>query len=178
MKNHSALFNGIMTGQCGEKMLVTDHKTGGGSSCNLGSFNLAYYVTLHGKFNFIQFKEDVRASVRILDRIIDVNKYPIPEIEKVSKDVRELGIGVMGYHDMLIKMGLVYGSEEALKFTKCLFKIMNEEAVNESEKISKTLGSFPAFDKIRSGIIQSRRNSFLLSIAPTGSLSIFSNNLS
>jgi ribonucleoside-diphosphate reductase alpha chain len=164
---------------CGEKMLVVLRKAldawlkkyeGGGSSCNLGSLNLIKYVK-DGQFNFKKFETDVRLGVRILDQIIDVNKYPLEQIEYITKDIRELGLGVMGYHDMLIEMGIPYDSEDAYQFEEKLFGSMYRAAINESEKLGIEIGVFPSCSK--SKLKDSpRRNSFVLSIAPTGTLSM------
>jgi ribonucleoside-diphosphate reductase alpha chain len=159
---------------CGEKTLVIlrDSKSefnNGGSSCNLGSLNLTSYVK-DGMFYFYKFEKDIRTAVRFLDAVIDINKYPLKSIEYVTKDIREIGLGVMGYHDMLILMGISYDSEDAIKLENDIFKRLYEVAKNESELIAKENVPYPACD-----LEIPRRNSFLIAVAPTGTLSLFSN---
>lgn len=159
---------------CGEKTLVIlrdkdSEFHNGGSSCNLGSLNLTAYVE-NNQFYFYKFEKDVRTAVRFLDAVIDVNKYPLESIEYVTKDIREIGLGVMGYHDMLIMLGVPYDSEEAIKLERDIFKKLYESAKSESEILASEKGSYPACD-----IETPRRNSFLIAIAPTGTLALLSN---
>jgi ribonucleoside-diphosphate reductase alpha chain len=163
---------------CGEKTLVVmrnkeSEYNSGGSSCNLGSLNLSKYVDKDGKFMFEIFKHDIKLAVQFLDSVIDVNKYPLESIEYITKDIREIGLGVMGYHDMLIKIGISYDSEQAYKFESELFSVLYMEAVKESEHLGGVYGSFPCCDK--SSLTSPRRNSFVLAIAPTGTLSLLAN---
>lgn len=172
------------TNPCGEQPLYPY------DSCNLGSINLAKmtktedgsdpldWIGIPGKVqvDWDKLKTTVRRSVHFLDNVIDANKYPIPEIENMSKTVRRIGLGVMGWADLLILMGIPYNSEEAFKLGEQIMKFITEEGRKMSCEIGKKRGSFPAFkDSIwhKSGW-PAMRNSTVTTIAPTGTISIIS----
>jgi ribonucleoside-diphosphate reductase alpha chain len=155
------------TNPCGEQPLLPFE------SCNLGSINLSKFVVGRGKFNWGFFEKTVRTAVRFLDNVIDKNTYVLKEIEKETKRNRKIGLGVMGFADALIKMGVQYDSGEALSFAEKVSKFLEEKAVSESSEISKVKGVFPAF---KGSLWDKRgvrmRNSTVTTIAPTGSISI------
>ncbi len=168
----------IATNPCGEQPLSA------WAVCNLGAMNLSAYVR-SGKFDFENFGKDVKVAVRFLDDVIDDTHYFIPENEKVAKDIRRQGLGIMGLADALIKMEIKYGSDESLKVIDKIFKTLRDNAYISSSDIAKEKGSFPKYNKekylkgwhikmlpeeIRRKIAkQGIRNAVLLTIAPTGS---------
>lgn len=151
------------TNPCGEAPLL-DYE-----SCNLGSINLSKFVD-EGKINFQRLEKTVRLSVRFLDNVIDANRYPIPEIEKTTKMNRKIGLGVMGFADMLILLGIPYASEKAVATAEKTMKFIEDVAVDQSQKLAKKRGPFPNLEK--SIWKKPIRNATLTAIAPTGSISM------
>jgi len=154
------------TNPCGEQPLLPYE------SCNLGSINLSAHV-IDGKIDWDKLEETIRIAVRFLDDVITVNKYPIPEIEKATLRTRKIGLGIMGWHDMLIKLGIPYDSDEALRLAMKVMRFITETATHTSMQLAEERGVFPAWEGStweKEGI--RLRNATLTTIAPTGSISL------
>lgn len=153
------------TNPCGEVPLLPYE------SCNLGSINLAR-MFVDNKFSYEKLRHTIHIAVHFLDNVIDANNYPLSEIEKITKGNRKIGLGVMGFADCLIKMGIPYDSESALNFADELASFIQTEARQASRKLGEKRGSFPNIDKSIFKGSQPMRNATVTSIAPTGTISM------
>ncbi len=151
------------TNPCGEVPLLPYE------SCNLGSINLSKIVE-NEKINWNKLKELVHLGIHFLDNVIDANDYLLPEIENNVKSNRRIGLGVMGFADMLINVGIRYDSQKALKLAERLMKFINKEAHAKSEELAKQRGVFPSFKHSR--LKRKMRNCACTTIAPTGTIGI------
>ncbi len=155
------------TNPCGEQPLLPYE------SCNLGSINLAKMIE-NNELNWEKLRRVTRTAVHFLDNVIDANKYPVPEIGELTRANRKIGLGVMGFADMLILLGIPYDSEEALAVGEKIMKFISEEATKKSVEIGEKRGAFPNF---RGSLWEKRgyktiRNSTVTTVAPTGTISI------
>jgi ribonucleoside-diphosphate reductase alpha chain len=168
------------TNPCGEQPLLAY------DVCNLGSINVGYYVN-DGKMNWAAFGADIALSTHFLDNIIDVNKYPLPEIDALSKRIRRIGLGVMGFADALVRLGIAYDSPEGVEFGRKVMNFVDVESKRESERLANERGAFPEWarsiwgpdetcardsDGKRIRPMQLLRNCNVTTVAPTGTISI------
>jgi len=189
-ETHSVVVNGVVTAQCAEQALPAY------DSCNLGSVNLRHMVrdpwTDGADTDWGRLETAVRAGVRFLDGVrtveADEDRFPLPQQREASERFRRVGLGVMGLGEMVASLGMVYGSEECLKFFGKLCESVRDSAYDESVELARRLGPFPAFDwgqhqkcpfvqrlphPLRDKIAaHGLRNVTVVSFAPTGTIAI------
>ena len=155
------------TNPCGEQPLLPYE------SCNLGSINIAKFVN-EQELDWESLRIAVKKSVNFLDNVIDVNKFPTAEVEKITKANRKIGLGIMGFADALLKMNIPYNSKEALKSGEKIMKFIQEEGHKASIEIGERKGSFPNFNKSiwKNRGYKTMRNATVTTIAPTGTIGI------
>lgn len=141
-------------------------------SCNLGSLNLSAYWK-DGKFDDESFEKDIASGVEFLNSVVDKNVFPIEELKEMNDKTRKIGLGIMGYHDLLLKMRIPYDSEEALAVLDGIMAKIRRVAERTSHLLAKRDGVFPAWED--SEWSMEIRNGGLLTIAPTGSISLLAN---
>ncbi|RJQ17608.1 adenosylcobalamin-dependent ribonucleoside-diphosphate reductase [Candidatus Woesearchaeota archaeon] len=163
------------TNPCGEQPLLPYEP------CNLGSINLSKFVEEDGvDFDWERLKQCVFDSVHFLDNVIDINNYPLRQIELLAKSNRRIGLGVMGWAESLVMLGLPYNSEEAIKKAEQVMQFINEKALDASEELAKERGVFPnwknsAYDpdgQYFRGEKRTPRHCARTTIAPTGTIGI------
>jgi ribonucleoside-diphosphate reductase alpha chain len=178
------------TNPCGEQPLLPY------DVCNLGSVNVGLFVRddvpaespWYERVDWKEFRRVVRLSTRFLDNVIDANQYPLPEITDLAQRIRRIGLGVMGYADLLIRLGVPYNSAEGVEIGRRIMEFLDEESKKESERLAEVRGAFPEWersiwgpdatcarapngDRIRPE--RRLRNCNVTTVAPTGTISIF-----
>ncbi len=145
-------------------------------SCNLGSINLERFYREDGEAGDVDWddlRETVHTAVRFLDNVIEMNNYPLPEIDEMSRGNRRIGLGVMGFADLLIKLGITYDSEEGLAFAEKVMKFVDDEAWEASRSLAEERGVMPHYEGSRHEARGDRvRNATVTTIAPTGTISL------
>jgi len=143
-------------------------------SCNLGSINLErFYREETGDVDWEELREVVHTAIRFLDNVIEMNNYPLPQIDEMSRGNRRIGLGVMGFADLLIKLGITYDSEEGLAFAERMMKFVDDEAWEESHSLAEERGLMPHYEGSRHEARGDRvRNATVTTIAPTGTISM------
>jgi ribonucleoside-diphosphate reductase alpha chain len=169
------------TNPCGEQPLLPY------DVCNLGSVNVGHFVTDDARIDWDGLRDAVRDATHFLDNVIDANRYPLPQITDLSRRIRRVGLGIMGWADMLVRLGEPYGSRRSIELGREVMRFVNEEAKVESERLAASRGVFPEWERsiwgpdetcARDGEgkrvrpMRRMRNCNLTTVAPTGTISI------
>jgi ribonucleoside-diphosphate reductase alpha chain len=155
------------TNPCGEQPLLPYE------ACNLGSLNLGKCVTEDKQVDWDKLRRITRDSIHFLDNVVDANSFPLPEIDRMVRGNRKIGLGVMGWADLLFELEIPYNSNEAVELGKRVMKFIQEESDAASLDLAKQRGAFPFWEKsIWAGTDKKFRNATRTTIAPTGTISM------
>ncbi len=169
------------TNPCGEQPLLAY------DVCNLGSINVGHFVNDEGRIDWRGLRGAVQDSTHFLDNVIDANRYPLDKIEDLSNRIRRIGLGVMGWADLLVKVGEPYGSRRSVELGRELMHFVDEQSKVESERLAAERGVFPEWEQsiwgpdatcardaegVRIRPLRRLRNCNLTTVAPTGTISI------
>lgn len=162
------------TNPCGEQPLLPYE------SCNLGSINLVHMLVREDEqdtyhFDWEKLRITIEHAVHFLDNVIDVNRYPIEQIDEATKKTRKIGLGVMGWADSLLLLGIPYNSDEASALGGKVMEFITQTGREKSMASAKTRGAFPLFEESTMSDGAPQRNATITTIAPTGTLSIIAN---
>jgi ribonucleoside-diphosphate reductase alpha chain len=168
---HSIIVNGLVTHQCGEQWL------GPYDACNLGSINLGLFVARDDAgratdVDWVALEEATRLCTRFLDDVIDINPYPLPEVRDKVHANRRIGLGVMGWAELLFELGLRYDSPEATALGDRVMTTIRDWSRDESERLAEVRGPFPNWERSIYQHDKPLRNATRTTVAPTGSISI------
>ena len=162
---HSIIVNGLATHNCGEQWL------GPYDACNLGSINLGLFVH-DGVIDWREMERVTRVTTRFLDDVIEINPYPLEEVRQKVRANRRIGLGVMGWAEMLFELGMRYDSEEAIALGQDVMTRIRDWATSESAQLARERGPFPNWERSIYHDGEPIRNSTRTTVAPTGSISI------
>ena len=185
-----AAFTGIVSANCGEQPLLPY------DVCNLGSVNVGAFVLgdapadapWQEKIDWKEYRRVVQVSTHFLDNVIDANQYPLPEIHDLAHRIRRIGLGVMGFADLLVRLGVPYNSEQGVDIGRQVMGFLDEQGKKESERLAEVRGPFPEWERSIWGPDEScarapngdrirpmrrLRNCNVTTVAPTGTISIF-----
>ncbi|MDG6244101.1 MAG: adenosylcobalamin-dependent ribonucleoside-diphosphate reductase [Methanolobus sp.] len=173
-RRHPVSHTGIIesTNPCGEIPLLPFE------SCNLGSINLSRMIK-NGEINWEKLSEITRLGVHFLDNVIDANRSPLEKTENISRNNRKIGLGVMGFAEMLAIMQIPYDSDEGIRTAENVMKFIREESLKESEELGKRRGSFANFKgSLWEKDHHHMRNATVNTVAPTGTISMIADTSS
>src|SRR6185312_11945873 len=162
---HSIIVNGLVTHNCGEQYL------GPYDACNLGSINLGLFVK-GGEVDWAGLEEATRLTTRFLDDVIEINPYPLTEVRDKVRANRRIGLGVMGWAEMLFELNIRYDSEEAVALGEKVMVAIQDWSTDESARLAEVRGAFPNWERSIYKNGEKLRNSTRTTVAPTGSISI------
>jgi ribonucleoside-diphosphate reductase alpha chain len=168
-QSHSMIANGFVVHQCGEQPLLPN------DACNLGSVNVAKFAVERAgrwEIDWTELERVVRLAVRFLDDVIEVNPYPLPQVDEMVKANRRVGLGVMGWADLLFILGIPYDSEDALELAERLMAFVHAKGHDQSARLAEERGPFPHWSRSIYRHGRPLRNATVTTIAPTGTISM------